>query len=202
MDKNTSTDKSSKKGFFTKIWAWDKSKKFYKNARFWTIVIAALILGGAFGSGSQTKTNTITSNISSNASTSTQSSADAAKAAAEQKDKQEAELQQNIVNAVAVDYADLLRNSNNYKGKYMKFTGQVIQTDAGNSYCRVATKATYNVYAGDILFVSPCKGSEKIITNDVLNIVATGDGTYTYESISKTQVELPKVQAVKIELAK
>lgn len=76
MDEKPKDDikKSEKKpGFFQKIWAWDKNKKFYQNARFWTIVVIIILISAIGGGGSsRNKTAPTTTNNSSSASTTEQ----------------------------------------------------------------------------------------------------------------------------------
>ena len=123
---------------------------------------------------------------------------EAAKAAEEARQKAEAEAAQQkqnaLSNAVSPSYTDLFRNSANYRGKYIRIVGRIVQTDSSNSYCRVATKKSYGTYYDDVIYVSPCSTSTKLLEDDIVTIVGRGNGTKTYTTVLGASVEIPMIR--------
>lgn len=114
---------------------------------------------------------------------------------------------ENAVNtALTLSYTDLFRNAESYRGKYIKVTGKILQTDSSNSYCRIGTKKNkYYVSSGyyvdskyysadDVVYVENCdpKGT-KLLEGDVITVIGIGDGTKTYTTVLGADVEIPLV---------
>lgn len=176
-------------------------KPIYKKWWFWVIIVIVII-----GVGGSSASNNSTDNTSRPSTSKTQEERDAEKAAEEErKAKEQAEQEQKIANAATVNYTDLFRNSGDYSGQYLKFVGEVVQTDSSNSYCRIATtKSQYSEsYYEDVVYLAPCTtDGTKILEDDLIEFVGVGDGTFSYKTVLGSQMEIPKLKAAKITLIK
>lgn len=97
-----------------------------------------------------------------------------------------------------IEYEELERNPDKYKGQSFTFTGevaQVIEPTFGNTVSlRInVTKSTYvwkdTIYAT----VKLPSGSDRILENDIITIYGDCDGLYTYTSVLNAQVSVPKI---------
>lgn len=103
-----------------------------------------------------------------------------------------------------VNFTELARNPNSYKGKSLTYEGKVVQTMEDNSLdglvyysIRLAVGGNYN----SIVYVTYFTGSDepRILEDDYVQIYGTAEGLYTYESTSGKSVTIPKINAVLIE---
>lgn len=122
-------------------------------------------------------------------------------------EKEAAERESALNNAITPDYTDLFRNWRNYKGKYIRITGRVVQTDSSNSFCRVATKiyrksastaaAAYRYSSDDVIYVAPCNPSTKLLEDDVISVVGEANGNYTYTTVMGGSIEIPRIKGMR-----
>lgn len=91
-----------------------------------------------------------------------------------------------------VEYSDVARNPDNYKGKKVKISGEVIQVSEGflNS---VTLRVSCN---GDIWYVTYTRGENesRILEGDQLNAYGECDGITTYTSVLGAQVTIPSMK--------
>lgn len=118
---------------------------------------------------------------------------------AEEKRKQE--LEEAKAKAVTPAYRDWFRNSQDYYGKYIEVIGRVVQTDSTNSFCRIATKAdrkgSYENSYDDIVYVEDCAmKNTKILEDDVIGVIGTGNGTKVYTTVIGGTVEIPSIKGM------
>ena len=122
-------------------------------------------------------------------------------------EKQKQQEYENAVNtALTPAYTDLFRNAESYRGKYIKVTGKILQTDSTNSFCRVATKKTkywnsagYYVDTGryssdDVVYIENCNSTGgKLLEDDIITVIGVGGGTKTYTALMGNSVEIPLI---------
>lgn len=200
------TKKQTKKAPARKV--ADEKAPVYKKWWFWAIIAAVVVIGG--GGTIAEKMNGGDNSSPSSSSSSSKEEREKAKAEREaekaaQAAKEEAERQEKIANAGTIDYTELFRNADSHKGKYVRFTGEVLQTDSSNSYCRVATKqSTYSEsYYENVVYLTPCSvDGTKFLENDVIEFVGEADGNYSYRTVLGSTTELPKLKGAKITLIK
>ena len=110
-----------------------------------------------------------------------------------------------------IDYKTLARNPEQYKGNNYTFTGQVIQVMEGYNYTvelRVnITPKRYSysseTYYEDTIYVTYQYSSStesKILEDDIITIYGVSEGIYTYISVMGSQVSLPKINAMYIDI--
>lgn len=128
----------------------------------------------------------------------------------EQQEKQRQEQEkQNIENykasCINYNYKEIARNPNNYNGKRMKFTGEVIQVSEGwfNSVIlRInVTKGEYGFYEDTIYCTYIYSENEsKILKDDIVTIYGECKGEETYTSILGQNITIPKVEIKYIQI--
>ena len=124
------------------------------------------------------------------------------KEAREQAERQKQEEEQNYKNACQTyTYKELARNPNNYIGKKVKFTGEVIQVqeDFLNSIMlRVnVTKDKYDFW-DDTIYVEYTYSSSnenKILEDDIITLYGYFEGEKTYTTVLGSSVTIPSVSA-------
>lgn len=98
---------------------------------------------------------------------------------------------------ITVPYADLFRDAEKYRGKFIKFKGEVIQVlgDAGewNLRVNVTDKSSYGVSLWDDTIFVFSYSNKRVIEDDIIEFVGRGDGTQTYESALGGEVTIPAV---------
>lgn len=98
-----------------------------------------------------------------------------------------------------MEYADLARNPDKYKGTALKFTGQIVQVHEptfGNTVTlRInVTKTNYDLCTDTIYAtVSIPDGSDRLLEKDIVTIYGDCDGMYSYTSVLHAKVSLPKI---------
>lgn len=96
-----------------------------------------------------------------------------------------------------IPYAELFRNADNYKGQYVRYSGNVIQVlgESGNWNLRVnITKKVIGTHESwdDTVFIfsySP----ERVIDKDVIEFTAYVNGTTTYKSTFGQDITIPSL---------
>lgn len=126
---------------------------------------------------------------------------------------QENSIDQNIKNmseqdfkkvCASLPYDDLLRNPENYTGKYVTFTGkilQVISDEEDPSIYLVSTSDEGFFWGNNVYVILPHDYvKEKFLKDDMVSFYGSFKGTHTYESVLKQNIKVPKVLAAYMEL--
>ena len=97
------------------------------------------------------------------------------------------------------NYKDIARNPNNYKNKYMKFTGQVIQTSEAWGTVTIRVNVTKNEYDfwEDTVYATYKYSDEnesKILEDDIVTIYGICKGDKTYTSVLGSNVTIPSIE--------
>ena len=104
-------------------------------------------------------------------------------------------LNTNWADSEQISYNELFRNIDLYEGKSYGFTGKVIQTldGRGDSYqLRISvTKDRFNW--SDTVFVF--HDGIRILEDDLVQFVATVEGTITYESVLGGEITIPELKS-------
>lgn len=100
--------------------------------------------------------------------------------------------------AQTIPYKDLARNPDTYKGKSVKYTGEVIQVqeDSGLVGLRVnVTKSSYGYE--DTVFVAYDKNiiSSRVLEKDIITFYGTSAGLLTYKTVMGSEMTIPQIAA-------
>lgn len=100
-------------------------------------------------------------------------------------------------NPLTVSYEELFRNSDKYKGQFVRLKGQVIQVlgDPGNWNLRVNVTPNGSepyVYYVDTVYVFSYS-NERVIDKDIIEFTAQANGVYTYQSTFGSDVTIPSL---------
>lgn len=104
-------------------------------------------------------------------------------------------------------YKEIARNPDKYEGKYIKFTGKVVQVSEASSplyysvYRISVTNKGYGYY-DDTVYVTCANYGEgdRILEDDIVTFYGECQGTKTYETVMGANVTIPWVEAEFIEL--
>ena len=180
-----------------------KQKKASGNS-FMIIIVAIcfiFILAGAFNNDVKDFTNDLDSTRINNSSSNDNKTTTNTKSDEEIK-KETIEKYKN--ECVVYDYKTIFRYAEDYKGKYAKFTGEVIQVQSNSGYTNLRIDVTKNEYGyyTDTIFVKyvPFKDATRILEDDIVTVYGTLNGLYTYTSILNSEVTLPYVNSRYIEI--
>ena len=100
----------------------------------------------------------------------------------------------------AYTYKEIARNPDKVKGNKSMFIGKVIQVMEQGDYVNLRVNITvsdWGIYT-DTVYVTYTKKSsdeDRILEDDIVMILGTLDGLYTYEAVSGAQVTLPLIQS-------
>lgn len=98
----------------------------------------------------------------------------------------------------SVPYETIARAKDGLKGERLTFTGEIIQATSGK-YRMNVTKGEY-FYTDTIVFdINENKLSENILEGDIVTIWGESEGLYTYKSVLKTEVTVPRIEVAFIE---
>lgn len=106
------------------------------------------------------------------------------------------------------DYTDICRNPKMYEGTQIVFKGKVIQVQERSKYCtyRIATKEVqYLGYTDNIFYVEYKRESDdesRILENDMVTIYGELKGLKKYTTVLGSQIQIPYVNAVIIDINK
>lgn len=109
--------------------------------------------------------------------------------------------EQYIASCLDYKYKDLARNPNEYKGKRIKFTGEVIQVQEGflNSVVlRVnVTKNEYDFWEDTVYveYTYSNSNESKILEDDIIDLYGEYKGLKSYTSVLGSTVTIPEVEA-------
>lgn len=99
--------------------------------------------------------------------------------------------------AETLSFRELARNTEQYKGKLLKYEGKVIQVmeDSGDYQLRVnVTKDDYNNWSDTIFLICP-QCPTRPLEDDIVSFVAVVDGRLTYKSVLGGEITLPQLTA-------
>ena len=114
-----------------------------------------------------------------------------------------------IAKCTEIDYAELARNPDSYKGEYFTFTGEVIQVLEKGSRADLRVNVTPTTTFGttfysDTIYVTVTlpESGDRILVQDIITIYGICDGLYTYNAILNTQVSIPRIDAAYWDIVK
>lgn len=99
-----------------------------------------------------------------------------------------------------LNFKEISRDPESYKGQYYSFSGKVLQVLEGYSYggttsmeMRIATRGGYD----DVVYVTYERpdGDKRILEDDRVTVYAECNGLYTYETVIGGSVTLPMFEA-------
>lgn len=136
---------------------------------------------------------------------------EAAKKAKEEADKAEAEkIAQEEAERLAeeakgyetgITYNDLARSPEEYKGKKVKFTGNILQIINEETYVSDARMSTNGKYEDVIYIIYETKSlGVRLLEDDNVTIYGTADELLKYTTVAGTTMTIPKVIVDRIEL--
>ena len=96
---------------------------------------------------------------------------------------------------VTVDYTDVERNPNQYKGKKIKISGKVIQVSEGwfNSVTLRVDQGNNQIWY--VTYTRSDNNESRILENDQLTFYGECDGVESYKTIIGNQVTIPSIKA-------
>lgn len=124
-----------------------------------------------------------------------------AKADEEARLKAEQEAVAKKANAQTIDYAQLKKNPDRYKGEYVKYTGEVLQILEGDDITNIrlaVTKSSYGYNSNDVIFVE-YPGYTDFVDDDIVTVYGEIYGSYSYESQAGYNISLPGLLADTVE---
>jgi predicted nucleic acid-binding Zn ribbon protein len=103
------------------------------------------------------------------------------------------------------DYKTLFRYIEEYKGKTVKFTGEVIQVIDDGIYPKYRVNVTKDEYGfyDDTIYVIYTKDDEnsiRILEDDIITLYGEVDGLYSYTSVLNSEITIPEITAKYIEI--
>jgi|LSQX01.1.fsa_nt_gb uncharacterized membrane protein YcgQ (UPF0703/DUF1980 family) len=104
-----------------------------------------------------------------------------------------------------ITFNQLSRNPDDYEGKKVKFTGEVLQVTevTGEVQIRLATEEnSWGGYSGDVIYIffDSSLISSRILEDDVITIYGIARGLYSYTSVMGANVTLPLIEVLKIDI--
>ncbi len=100
--------------------------------------------------------------------------------------------------AVSVSYEDLMRYSESYSGKWVCFTGEIIQvvSDIPELELRIATKEDeWMGYWEEIIYLYAGNYSGmRLLEGDLIQFCGVSKGILTYEAILGNQISVPEIE--------
>lgn len=177
-------------------------KPVYKKWWFWVlIVLAVFIFFSALGSSSGSS--------DADSGKDTTSVSDTTKGKTTTKAEPTTSKKQFKDSCKTYTYKDVARDPDKYKGKNMKYTGEVLQviepTWGDTVEYRIAvTRDDYGYDYDSVIYVTytRAEGESRILENDIVTFYGTCDGIYSYTSALGGKVTIPKVEAKYLELKK
>lgn len=129
--------------------------------------------------------------------------AEAEKKAAEESERKVAEEKKGYDTGISFD--QLARNPDDYKGKKVKFNGEVLQVSEIGSeiQIRLATKEnSWGGYSDDVVYIYFDKSliTSRILDNDIITIYGVAEGLHSYITVMGAEITLPLIQVNKIDM--
>ncbi len=99
-----------------------------------------------------------------------------------------------------ITYNQLARTPDDYEGKKVKFTGEVVQMLDGGSEInlRVAVNSDYDRILYVYYPISLTK--TRVLNNDIVTVYGISEGLYTYQSTMGGDITIPLIKVEKIEI--
>ena len=103
-----------------------------------------------------------------------------------------------------IKFNDLSRNPDDYKGKKVKFTGEVLQVSEVKNevQIRLATKKnSWGGYSDEVIYIyfDDSLITSRILEDDIITIYGISRGLHSYTTVLGANVTLPLVQVEKID---
>lgn len=124
-----------------------------------------------------------------------------AKAEEEARLKAEQEAAAKKANAKTIDYPQLKKNPDRYKGEYVKYKGKILQILEGDNITNIrlaVTPTSYGYNVSDVIFIE-YPGYTDFVDDDIVTVYGEIYGSYSYESQAGYQISLPGLLATEIE---
>lgn len=105
-------------------------------------------------------------------------------------------------NCNTYDYKTIFRYAEEYKGKDIKYTGEVVQVIGENSFRVNVTKDKWGFYEDTVFvrFIDIDDNTPRILEDDIITFYGTVGDLYTYETVMGASVTIPSVNALYIDL--
>ena len=102
----------------------------------------------------------------------------------------------------SIAYSDLARNPDEYQGKYVKFTGKVVQTMEGESIGALRVNVTKGKYSYDdtVYVLYAIDSSNRVLEDDIVTFYGYSGGLYSYESVLGATITIPSVYAMYVDV--
>lgn len=101
-----------------------------------------------------------------------------------------------------ISYANLMRNSDNYKNSIVHFRGKVMQVQQiyGDTYMlRIATKSEGLFgYFDDIVYVN--YNGNRLLEDDIVDLWGNFVGLKSYQAVLGNEITIPEINALDIEI--
>jgi hypothetical protein len=176
------------------IWyAWGKSS-WGKNTKIIVTTLVVLVVIISISSSPETSQN---NSSPSPAQTTTQESNGGQEITVESYDSYDYRKDPTYLKPLTVPYDKLFRNIEKYTGKYIRYTGEVIQVlgEPGEQELRVnVTKKgdQYYSYYDDTVYVFS-SSPKRVIEKDIIKFKGRVNGTQTYESVLGGEITIPSL---------
>lgn len=124
-----------------------------------------------------------------------------AKAEEEARLKAEQEAAAKKANAKTIDYPQLKKNPDRYKGEYVKYTGKILQILEGDNITNIRLSVTQNSYGydvNDVIFIE-YPGYTEFVDDDIITVYGEIYGSYSYTSQAGFEISLPGLLAKEFE---
>ena len=178
-------------------------KSWYKRWWVW-VIVGVLVFGTVRVNANKTSKS---KNLSSTAATEQQTEPPTERKTELITDDPE-KIKSDFINSCSkIDYEDLSRNPDKYKGENYKFTGKVIQVLDSDSWFSDSTTLRINVTAEENEFaengylwndtilaaVDIPDGNDRILEDDIVDIYGICEGLYTYKTVLGDNNSLPLI---------
>lgn len=107
----------------------------------------------------------------------------------------------------SINYKDIARQPDSYKGKKAKFRGKVLQVKEGTfdsnkiTLLVNVTEGEYGLWDDTVLVTYKYKeGENKILDDDIINMYGTIEGTESYVSVLGAKITIPSMTAKYIDI--
>lgn len=103
-----------------------------------------------------------------------------------------------------ITFNDLSRNPDDYEGKKVKFTGEVLQVSElkNEIQIRLATKPnSWGGYSDNVIYIYFDSGliSSRILEDDIITVYGVARGLHSYTTVLGANVTLPLIEVEKID---
>lgn len=115
-----------------------------------------------------------------------------------------------IPKCTTIDYKSILENPNQYEGKDLTFTGEVIEVNNGINNVKLRVNVTPNTDSGnthysDTIYVTyeySNHEERKILDSDIITIYGRSEGIYSYTALTGPErtIRLPLINAMYIDI--